>query len=101
MKKMQFTKTTRILVIVGAAFFVTLLAVRLIIPYIVKNNIERKLGEQLGVKTTIGNVSLSLLSGSATIRKISVDNPAGFDSKHFITIKKVFVNLALTSLFGQ
>jgi len=100
MKKIQLTRTTRILIITGAAFLVILLAFRLTLPSIVKNNIERKVSEQLGVKTTVGNISLSLLSGSATIRKISIDT-SGFDSKPFLTAQKIFVNLAITSLFGQ
>lgn len=100
MEKTKYPKITRILIIIGATLVVVLLVFRVILPFIVKNVVERKLTEQLGAKTTIGDVSLSLLRGSATIREIIIDNPSGFAPKPFLSVQKVFVNIALTSLLS-
>ena len=59
MEKTKYPKITRILIIIGATLVVVLLVFRVILPFIVKNVVERKLTEQLGAKTTIGDVSLS------------------------------------------
>lgn len=101
MKKTRRPKTTRILIIVGATLVVILLICRLTLPSIIKNILERKLDKQLGVKTTIGDVSLGLMRGSMTIREITLDNPPGFAPKPFLSVQNVFINVGLTSLLSK
>lgn len=101
MEKVIHSKTARILVTVGIALVVILLILRISLPSIIKNIVERKLNEKLGANTTIGGVDLSLLRGSVTMRKIRIDNPSGFDSKPFLSMQNIFVNVALTSLLSN
>ena len=92
MENIKYAKTTRILIIAGATLVVALMICRFTLPPIIKNILEQKLDKQLGVKTTIGDVSLSLLRGSMTIREITLDNPPGFVSKPFLAVQKVLVH---------
>ncbi|MEP9411580.1 MAG: DUF748 domain-containing protein [Candidatus Brocadia sp.] len=101
MEKTRHSKTIRISIIAGATLAVVLLICRLTLPYIIKHILERELTSQLGVKTTIGDVSLGLFRGSVTLREIVLDNPPGFVSKPFLSVQKIFLNAALTSLLGE
>lgn len=101
MEKTRRSKTTRILIIASATLVVILLICRLTLPSIIKNILEQKLDKQMGVKTTIDDVSLSLLRGSVTLREITLDNPPGFAPKPFLSVQNVFINAALTSLLSK
>lgn len=101
MEKTRHSKTLRISIIAGATFVMVLLICRLTLSYIIKHILERELTSQLGVKTTIDDVSLGLFRGSVTLREIVLDNPPGFVSKPFLAVQKIFLNAALTSLLGK
>ncbi len=101
MSNNELPRITRILIIISAALAVILLACRLTLPYIAKNIIEGKLNKRLGVQATIGNLSLSLLNGSATLREIIINNPSGFDPEPFLSIQKVYADVSLFSLLGK
>ncbi|HHT9136140.1 MAG TPA: AsmA family protein [Candidatus Wunengus sp. YC60] len=101
MSKNERPRITRILLIISAALAVILLACRLTLPYIAKNIIEGKLNKRLGVQATIGNLNLSLLKGSVTLREITINNPSGFDSDPCLSIQKVYVDVSLFSLLSK
>src|SRR3989304_1594459 len=101
MSKNEHPRVTRILIIISAALAVILLACRLTLPYIVTNIVEGKLNKQLGVQATIGNLNLSLLKGSVTLREITINNPSGFDPEPLLSIQKVYADVSLFSLLGK
>jgi hypothetical protein len=101
MENASRSKITRILIIAGAALVVVLVIFRLTFPTIIKNMLEQKLDKQLGVKTTIGDVNLSLFRGTVTMREITMDNPPSFAPTPFLSVQKVFANVALTSLLSK
>jgi len=54
----------------------------------------------LGVPVSVGDVSLSPLTGSMTISQLSVGNPKGYSDKPAFAVDKVEVGLQVRSLLG-
>jgi len=55
----------------------------------------------LGVPVSVGNVTLSPLSGSLTISQLTVGNPRGYSDKSAFAVDKVDVELDLRSLLSD
>ena len=68
------------------------------IDSIAKRHIEDGATQALGVRTTVSSVSLHVFAGELAISKVKIENPQGFASPHFITLKKGRVVVTLDSL---
>ena len=86
---------------------VVLLVVLFIVPFLIPVNkfrptIEQKASASLGRKVELGNLSLSILSGSLGIDNLSIADDPKFNSGPFLTAKSVKVGVELMPLiFSQ
>lgn len=86
---------------------VVLLVLLFILPFLIPVNkfrptIEEKASAALGRKVTLGNLSLSILSGSLEIDNLSIADDAKFNTGPFLTAKSVKVGVELMPLiFSQ
>jgi AsmA protein len=86
---------------------VVLLVVLFIVPFLIPVNkfrptIEQKASASLGRKVELGNLSLSLLSGSLEIDNLSIADDPKFNNGPFLTAKSVKVGVELMPLiFSQ
>jgi AsmA protein len=84
-----------------------LLVILFVLPFLIPVNkfrptIEAKATEALGRKVQLGNLSLSILSGSLEIDSLSVSDDPKFSSGPFLTAKSVKVGVELLPLiFSQ
>jgi len=91
---------------IGIAIVVILL-ILIVLPFLIPVNkfrptIESKASEALGRKVQLGNLSLSLLTGSVGIDDVSVSDDPKFNSGPFLTAKSVKVGVQLIPLiFSQ
>jgi AsmA protein len=91
------------LAIAVVAIFLILIIVPFLIPINkFKPTIESKASDALGRKVQLGNLSLSLLTGSVGIDDVSVSDDPKFNSSPFLTAKTVKVGVELIPLiFSQ
>ena len=86
---------------------VGLLVALFIVPFLIPVNkfrptIEQKASESLGRKVELGNLSLSILSGSLAIDNLSIADDPKFNNGPFLTAKSVKVGVELMPLiFSQ
>jgi AsmA protein len=86
---------------------VALLLILVILPFLVPVNkfrpiIEQRASEALGRKVQLGDLSLSILSGSLGIDDLSISDNPKYSSSPFLTAKKVKVGVELIPLiFSQ
>jgi AsmA protein len=86
---------------------VVLLVVLLIVPFLIPVNkfrptIEQKASASLGRKVELGNLSLSILSGSLEIDNVSIADDPKFNNAPFLTAKSVKLGVELMPLiFSQ
>jgi AsmA protein len=86
---------------------VAILAILVVVPFLIpinkfKPTIESKASEALGRKVQLGNLSLSLLTGSVGIEDVSVSDDPKFNSGPFLTAKTVKVGVEMIPLlFSQ
>jgi hypothetical protein len=71
------------------------------IDKITKQGIEKGGTYAMGVDTKLDGVSLGLLSGNLSINGLSVANPEGFKSDHFLSLGDGSVQVTLGSLMGD
>lgn len=90
-----------------AIVIVALIVILFILPFLIPVNkfrptIEDKASEALGRKVQLGNLSLSILSGSLGIDSISIADDPKFSNGPFLTAKSVKVGVELMPLiFSQ
>ena len=82
---------------------VAVLVILLVVPFLIpinkfKPTIESKASDALGRKVQLGNLSLSLITGSVGIDDVSVSDDPKFNSAPFLTAKKVKVGVELIPL---
>src|SRR5260370_3220934 len=87
-----------VLVVVGLLVVVVLVA-----PFLIPVNqfrpiIEEKASTALGRKVQLGNISLSLISGSLTADNISIGDDPKFSSSPFLTAKSLDVGVEVVPL---
>ncbi len=80
--------------IVLAALVIVVVA--LVVAYFVRNLLVAKAVEAgstyaLGVPTQLGSASLQIRGGSLQLNNFAVDNPSGFNTKDFMTLKRGMV----------
>jgi AsmA protein len=88
------------IILVGIGVFILLL---LIVPFLIPVNqfrptIEEKVSAALGRKVTLGNLSLSLLSGSLAADNLSISDDPKFSPSSFLTAKSFKVGVELMPL---
>ena len=83
-----------------AIAIVAIIVILFIVPFLIpvnkfKPTIEAKASESLGRKVQLGNLSLSLFSGSVGIDDVSISDDPKFNSGPFLTAKSVKVGVEL------
>ena len=92
-------KKLRILVIVVAVVVVLLLVAPFLIPVnSFRPTIEAKASEALGRKVEVGDLSLSLITGSLGAKNLSVGDDPKFSSSPFLTAKSLSVGVEIFPL---
>jgi hypothetical protein len=86
------------LVVIVVAVFVAAL---FYIDSIVKTGIEAVGSDVLGAGVSVSSVSISPLSGSGTIRGLTIENPEGFAADNIMQLGEVTVSLNLSSLLSD
>jgi AsmA protein len=86
-----------------AIVFAVLIVIVLVLPFVVNVNnyrprIESELTNALGRNVTVGNLSLSLWSGSLAADNIAIADDPGFSSSPFIHAQKLDVGVELVPL---
>src|SRR5947207_920319 len=93
----------KLLIVVGGLLVLVVVGVAIVffsIDTIAKRAIERGATQALGVKTTVSSVSVGLLSGEFSLKKLEVANPdkGGFKANHFLTLGSGGVAVTLSTL---
>lgn len=93
------SKKVRIILIVVAAVMVILV----ILPYLIpvnqfRSTIEEKASAALGRKVALGNLSLSLITGSLSAENLSVGDDPKFSPSPFLTAKSLKVGVEILPL---
>ena len=93
------SRAVRIVLIVVGVFVVLLLIAPFLIPVNqFRPTIEAEASEALGRKVEVGNLSLSLLSGSLSAENLSIGDDSKFSSSPFLTAKSLNVGVDLLPL---
>ncbi|HUE55781.1 MAG TPA: AsmA family protein [Candidatus Udaeobacter sp.] len=87
-----------LLIIVGAIFVVLLVAPFLIPVNQFRPTIEEKASAALGRKVQLGDLSLSLLTGSLSAENLSIGDDPKFSSSPFLTAKSLKVGVEILPL---
>ncbi|MGC2724734.1 MAG: AsmA family protein, partial [Candidatus Acidiferrales bacterium] len=90
------------LLIIGG-IIVLLILIILALPLFINVNqfkptLETKLGVALGRKVGIGDIGLSILSGSVTVKDVSVADDPAYSNGAFLTAKSLDVGVAMMPL---
>ena len=91
----------RVILVLVVLLVAALIAVGLSLDGIVKRGVETVGPKLTGVEVKLESVSLSVLSGSGTIKGLSVGNPKGFKSPQAITMGSATLSLKPTSVFSD
>ena len=90
----------------GLAIVAVVLVVLVALPFLyldslAKGALEAGATETFGTKTTLGSVSLGLLSGKVGLRRLRVRNPDGWDEKYFFRIGKGRFGVGLSDFLEE
>ncbi len=85
----------------GVAVVVLIISLLLGIDYLAKVGVEQGGTYALGVKTTLDSMDVGIFSGSVEMANLTVVNPPGFDTPHFLTLGAGRVAVSLRSLMGD
>jgi len=91
-------KIIRLFALLLVIIIVALLGVLFYINSIAKAAVERGGTYALGVSTTLNSARVKPLGGTFGMRGLTVANPAGYDSKHFMTLGTGHVAVSLGTL---
>ncbi|MEM9136236.1 MAG: AsmA family protein [Cyanobacteria bacterium P01_F01_bin.42] len=83
------------------AGLVTLTAVAVVwlrIDAIAQDSLEEVLTKELGVPVDISTLSINKLSGTAEIKRLSIQNPSGYSEPNIFQVQQIDVNFAPLSL---
>ena len=93
------SRTLRIILVIVAVLIVLVLAAPFLIPVNqFRPTIEEKASAALGRKVDVGNLSLSLFSGSLAADNLSVADDTKFSKSPFLTAKSIKVGVELLPL---
>src|ERR1035438_938051 len=88
-------KLRAVLIIVGILIVLVLVAPFLIPVNQFRPTIEDKASAALGRKVQVGNLSLSLLSGSLSAEQVSIGDDPKFETAPFLTAKSLKVGVEM------
>ena len=92
-------KTLKIVLIIVGVLIVLVLVVPFLIPVNqFRPTIEEKASAALGRKVELGNLSLSLISGSVSAESLSIGDDPKFSSGPFLTAKSMKVGVEMMPL---
>ncbi|HYL64096.1 MAG TPA: AsmA family protein [Candidatus Methylomirabilis sp.] len=92
-------RLVRILVVIVVVLIVLVLAVPFLVPVDkFRPTIEEKASQALGRQVELGNLSLSLLSGSLTAEKLSIGDDPKFSKSPFLTAQSLKVGVEIMPL---
>jgi AsmA protein len=97
------TKDMKRILKIGAIAFAILLLILIALPLLINVNsfrpkIESELTTALGRQVTMGNLSLSILSGSVVAHNIAIADDPGYGKSPFVTAKSLKVGVELIPL---
>ncbi|MEO8376168.1 MAG: AsmA family protein [Candidatus Sumerlaeota bacterium] len=97
--KSKILKWTRRLVLAFVLLIIIAVGiVRIMLPGIVKDQIEGNGSKLLKTEVTVGNVDVALLRGAVSVHDLKVKNYTGFTEADALEIKDAGVNIAVGSL---
>jgi len=91
----------KVLIAVALLLVVLVVGGVLFLDSIVKAGIATAGTHVLGVKTTVDDVSIGLVSGETAIRGLAVDNPQGYAPVKFLALGAVEVDAPISGLTGE
>ncbi|MFZ4750585.1 MAG: hypothetical protein ACOYMM_08760 [Phycisphaerales bacterium] len=91
----------KVLIAVALLLVVLVVGGVLFLDSIVKAGIATAGTHVLGVKTTVEDVSIGLVSGETAIRGLAVDNPQGYAPVKFLALGAVEVDAPISGLTGE
>jgi hypothetical protein len=94
-------KLVKIIVIAIVALVVLVVAVVLGIDRIAKSGTEVGATYALGVPTTLNSADIGILEGKSELQQLTVNNPQGFDTPHFLKLNRGALSVSLGSLTGD
>ena len=88
---------------IGAIVIAILIVILIALPFLINVNsfrpkIEATATDALGRKVTVGNLSLSILTGSVTADNISIAEDPAFGTQPFVTAKSLMVGVEIMPL---
>ena len=88
---------------IGAIVLAILIVILIVLPFLINVNsfrpkIEATASDALGRKVAVGNLSLSILTGSVTADNISIAEDPGFGTQPFVTAKSLKVGVEIWPL---
>src|SRR5713101_1252108 len=93
------SRKLRIIAIIAGVIIVVLVVLPFVIPVNdFRPTIEEKLSAALGRKAQVGNLSLSLLSGSLSAEDLSIADDSKFSNSAFLTAKSLKVGVEILPL---
>jgi hypothetical protein len=95
--KMLLKALVLVVIVVAAA----VVALFFYVDRLARVGVERGASYALGVPTALASADVGVLSGTFSMRGLNIDNPAGFDSPHFIRLDDAGVSVSLASLRGD
>ncbi|HMZ51517.1 MAG TPA: AsmA family protein [Candidatus Sumerlaeota bacterium] len=90
--------TKRIVLVLAVVLVVAIGVIRIMLPGIIKDQVEANGSKYLKTDVTVGSVSLSLLRGAASINDLKIKNYEGFQEANALEIKQLGANVAIGSL---
>ena len=91
----------KVLIAIALLLVVLVVGGVLFLDSIVKAGIATAGTHVLGVKTTVDDVSIGLVSGETAIRGLAVDNPQGYAPVKFLALGAVEVDAPISGLTGE
>jgi AsmA protein len=91
---------------IGGIAFAILLLILIVLPFVINVNrfrpqVESEASAALGRQVTVGNLSLSLLSGSVTADNIAIADDPAFSKSPFVTAKSLKVGVEILPLLSS
>jgi hypothetical protein len=95
-------KSVRSIIIgVLVVILLILMLVGLIGDRVIKTGVETAASKALGVNVSIGDLSLSLLSGKLVLQDLVIDNPEGYQHPELLNFGKAYIEVSVKSLLSD
>jgi hypothetical protein len=88
----------KLVLVVVVLLVAVVIAVALYLDAIAKGAIEKGATYALGVRTTLDEADVGVISGEFSMRGLNVANPEGFQSDHFLQLGEGYVDVSMGSL---